>query len=148
MQVKLRLLLEKVARFCKRTVQLDYPQAATLRLGKCCGVSRVAHTLRVLHPSVMKTFVEEFDKLMLDALESISGDFRQPFQFDLVGLACSPQLCCRLCLSSWPLGHFMSEERTPLLSLTRGTLRCRTHVRSSRKYASFCLQPRFSVASG
>ena len=72
MQVKLRLLLEKVARFCKRTVQLDYPQAATLRLGKCCGVSRVAHTLRVLHPSVMKTFVEEFDKLMFDALESIS----------------------------------------------------------------------------
>ena len=61
----LNLLLEKVAKFCRRVTELDHPQAATLLLSKCCGVCRVAHALKVLHPSVVSGFVAEFDKLML-----------------------------------------------------------------------------------
>ena len=72
-RAELGLLLGKVAKFCQRTTELDHPQAATLLLSKCCGVCRVAHTLMVLHPSVVRTFVPEFDQLMLDTVEKISG---------------------------------------------------------------------------
>ena len=72
-QAELQVLLLKVAKFCQRVVDLDHPQAAMLLLSKCCGVCRVAHTLKVLHPSVVSDFVFEFDKVMLDTLEQVAG---------------------------------------------------------------------------